>query len=175
MNDLTVAQQAAANEQALQDAFTNALTRILDFIPFQPEWLIGVTDLSRIVYFDLPAGEVRKTQAEDGRRIIIVGTPIGCVAMHERNVLGHGPFVLDVEAREAVEFMIGANLTTGINMETFVRILDPGTRNNIGTHMAKLGRVTAVHERVKARAMEKAEEAELFHHAYRDISVSHRW
>lgn len=171
MNDLTVVQQAALNEQALEDAFTNALTKILDFTPFNEAWVVeeeDCKDLLAIIHHPMAVGEVHKSQTEDGRRIIMVGTDVGTVAVHEEHTLGHGPFALEVIAPESLDFLIGAQYGDLLDMAKFVRVLNPSNPSeNIGHHVAKLGRVIAVHRRVKSRAVEKAEEAELFRHASR--------
>jgi hypothetical protein len=171
MNDLTAVQQAAANEQALEDAFTNTLTKILDFTPFSEDWVVedeGEKYIFAIIHHPLAIGEVGKSQTEDGRRIIMVGTRVGVVAMCETNALGHGPFALDVHAPESLDFFIGAMIGDLITLEILTRVVNQhNISENIGHHMDKLERVMAVHRRVKTRTLERAEEAELFGHAHR--------
>ena len=177
MADLTVAQQDALNEQLLEDAFTSALTKILDFIPFDKFWIVEDGYMLGVVHFDLAPGEVRKTQHEDGRRMIIVGTAVGCVAVHEEYPLGHGSFGLEIIAPESVDFIIGGRFGDFFDLAAFSRVLNPHSPSeNIGNHLAKLERVMGVHKRVKTRAMEKVEEMELLGQAYTGQSrYRYRW
>lgn len=171
MSDLTVAQQAGLNEQALQNAFTGALTKILDFTPFSENWVFedeGEKHLFAIIHHPMAIGEVCKSQTEDGRRIIMVGTRVGAVAVHEMFPLGHGPFALDVIAPESLDFFLGAQSGDLVDMGTFTRVVSQfNPSENIGHYMDKLERVMAVHRRVKTRALEKSEEIELFGKAAR--------
>jgi hypothetical protein len=171
MNDLTAVQQQAFNERQLQDAFTNTLTKILDFTPFSEDWVVedeGDKYIFAIIHHPMEIGEVCKSQAEDGRRIIMVGTRVGVVAVTEMYPLGHGPFSLDVIAPESLDFFIGAAAGDLVTLEVLTRVVSQhNSSHNIGNHMARLERVMAVHRRVKTRAMEKAEEAELFSNAHR--------
>ena len=166
MSDLIVAQSATPAQQALQDAFTSALTKILDFTPFNEDWVVedeGEKYLFAIVHHDLAIGEVCKSQTEDGRRIIMVGTRVGVVAVLEAYPLGHAPFILDIFSPESLDFFLGIEPGDLVDLAKFTRVLSPfNPSQNIGTYMDKLERVMAVHRRVKTRTLERAEEAQLF-------------
>lgn len=93
MNNLTAQQQAAADERALEEQFGCSL-QLCDYVDFNPAFLTG-SDV-------MDSGKYIKAQAEDGRRMIVVGTPSGDITLVEQYPLGHGPFALVVVAHEAV-------------------------------------------------------------------------
>ena len=160
MNGLTVTQQQAKNEQELQDIFTSALTHVLDFTPYKSEWANGLGYMDDITKYELAVGEVIKSQHEDGRRVIIVGTAIGSVVVFERYALGHGPFVLVSHGPDSLGFIIGA--AGQLDIDTFQRILTHyNPRENIGNRLGRIEKVLSVHARVKARKAQSVEEAEI--------------
>lgn len=93
MNDLTVSQQAAVNERAMEEQFGCSL-QLCDYVDFNPAFLTGSDQME--------SGKYIKAQAEDGRRMIVVGTPSGDITLVEQYPLGHGPFALVIVAHEAV-------------------------------------------------------------------------
>lgn len=64
--------------------FVNKFNNITTEIPFDVEWENGTGYFDYATKYPLPAGELGKSVDQHGRRIIMVGTPVGTIVFFER-------------------------------------------------------------------------------------------
>lgn len=152
-------QQLADDAQELHANFTTILTKILDFTPVQDNWFDMFGQPTHVTSHPLEIGSVIKTELSSGSRMVIVGTPVGCVAVLEHPPVEGGLFALEVIAPNSVAFMVEPHRST--TFEVLERIVDWNNLDrNIGARLAHLEKVMQVHRRVKTRVEERLEEAE---------------
>jgi hypothetical protein len=152
-------QQLLDDAQELQSNFTTILTKILDFTPAEDNWFDMFSQPTGVASYPLEVGTVAKAELSDGRRMVLVGTPVGCVAVLERPASEAGPFALEVIAPNSVAFMVDAH--SPATFEVLERIVDWNNLDrNIGMRLAHLEKVMQVHRRVKTRVQERLEEVE---------------
>lgn len=149
-----------ADAQELAGNFTTILTKILDFTPFEDNWMDMFNQPTGVVSHPLEVAAVAKSELPDGRRMIIVGTPVGCVAVIEHPASEQSLYRLEVYAPHSVSFLVDSHRP--VNFETLERIVDwNNLEANIGHYLAHLEKVMQVHRRVKTRVQERIEEFEL--------------
>ena len=108
-------------------------------VPFDPSWANGTGYMDGAVHFPLSAGEVAKSVDPHGRRIILIGTRFGSVAVFDRFVdqTDGGTYVLN-KPRGPV---LGRLVTdTAIGGGEMVDILGDHGVDNIGQTIEMLAR-----------------------------------
>lgn len=159
MTTTNITQGQAADAQELQANFTTVLTKILDFTPTEDNWFDMFQNPTGVVNHPLEVGAVAKAELANGTRMILVGTPVGCVAVLEHPASELGLFALEVIAPNSVAFMVDAHRPA--TFEVLERIVDwNNIDRNIGMRLAHLEKVMQVHRRVKTRVQERLEEVE---------------
>lgn len=154
-----ITQGQAADAQELQANFTTILTKILDFTPVEDNWFDMFNHPTGAVNHLLEPGTVAKAELSNGQRMILVGTPVGCVVVLERPASEAGVFALEVIAPNSVAFMVDPHRPA--TFEVLERIVDWNNLDrNIGMRLAHLEKVMQVHRRVKTRVQERLEEVE---------------
>lgn len=164
---MTSTQQADMNSPfAMSVLFDAILQAILDFSPFDLNWQVGVGDFSGVTNAILKPGDIIKVEAPDGRRLIVVGTPIGCVAIVEDIYDTADKFSVSILAPQALVFMLAVDKPVGF--EEFSLVVGKARFENIGFRLQHLEMVMGVHQRVNARALEKSAEIQVLGSARRD-------
>lgn len=153
---MTTHQYKTSAQQSMSGLFDGALQGILDFTPFREEWESENIGSSGVVRAELPEGSVIKTEAPDGRRLIIVGTSIGAVALAEVFIPGSEEFALRIHAPLALHPLLAVNRCVG--QEEFFQVVGKTDGKNIGHTLQYLEAVMGVYKRVKTRAQEREEE-----------------
>lgn len=156
---MTSTQQTDMNSPlAMSVLFDAILQAILDFSPFDPNWEVVEGDFSGVTNAIMKPGEIIKTEAPDGRRLIVVGTPIGCVAIVEGTHDSADKFSVSILAPQALAFMLAVGKPVG--HEEFLLVVGKARFENIGFRLQHLEMVMGVHQRVKTRVQERLEEAQ---------------
>ena len=87
-------------------------------IPFDPSWANGTGYLDGAVHFPLPPGDTAKSIDPHGRRIILIGTRFGTVAVFDRfvNQTDGGTYVLNKPASPVLDRIVTSTAIGGGEM-----------------------------------------------------------
>lgn len=108
-------------------------------IPFDPSWANGTGYMDGAVHFPLTVGEVAKSVDPHGRRIILIGTRFGTVAVFDRfvNQTDGGTYVLNKPSGRVLRRLI---TDTAIGGGEMMDILGDSDLDNIGQTIEMLAK-----------------------------------
>jgi hypothetical protein len=107
--------------------FSTAFSSIEEEIPYKNEWENGTGYLDHVVEGKhapmMPAGAIAKSMAPDGRRIIIVGTRFGNVAVFDRYIkqdATRGVFVTNSPEKSIFKMLLSGSSVGELEMVKIV-------------------------------------------------------
>lgn len=108
-------------------------------VPFDPSWSNGTGYLDGAIHFPLPTGELARSVDLHGRRIILIGTRFGTVAVFDRfvNQTDGGTYVLNKPASPVLDRIM---TSTAIGGGEMMDILGGSGWDNIGQTIEMLAR-----------------------------------
>ena len=111
--------------------FNRRYHQIQNVVPFDPIWANGTGYFDGAVHFPLPPGDTAKSVDPYGRRIIMIGTRFGTVAVFDRfvNQTDGGTYVLNKPAGPVLGRLVTGTAIGGGEM---VDILGDSGVDNIG-------------------------------------------
>ena len=98
--------------------FEKRFNAIQTFIPFKPEWHNGTGYFDALTRYPLQPGDIAKSRDENGRRIILMGTRFGTVAVFDRynDQTNGGTYVVNYRTNPLLKLILGDGAITGDTM-----------------------------------------------------------
>lgn len=95
--------------------FNECFLSIHKLVPFESGWANNPNYFGNIVEFNLPAGEMVKSMTDNGRRIILIGTRFGTVAVFDARSgqIDGGEYCIDRPRSICLDYLIGKKKIVG--------------------------------------------------------------
>jgi len=87
---------------------------------YNSSWSDGGEYLSGAVKTPLKSGVVMASVCPKGRKILLIGTPVGTVVVFERYVNNNGVYVQNTPCNSLMEILVGKGIMTPSNMNATI-------------------------------------------------------